>query len=96
MMSETNLTHPAPRSLPLRDALRRLMATLRGRLQSYRRDRDQRDAFLNLLRLDDVMLDDIGVTRAEVERLARQPLGVDASDVLMAEARRKRREADPD
>ena len=52
--------------------------------ETYRQNKERRDAFLNLLRLDDKILDDIGLTRAEVEFAARLPLRLNASDVLAA------------
>ena len=47
-----------------------------------REQRENRDAYAQLLKLDDALLQDIGVTRAEVERAARLPLSVDAARVL--------------
>lgn len=52
--------------------------------------RDARDAFMRSLRLDDKILDDIGVTREEVEWAARLPLEVNASSALYATARARR------
>lgn len=53
--------------------------------------RDARDAFMRSLRLDDKILDDIGVTREEVEWAAGLPLEVNASSALYARARARRR-----
>ena len=58
--------------------LRRVGAILRER----RRRRTARQAFLNLLNLEDRMLADIGLTRAEVERAARLPLRIDAATAV--------------
>lgn len=79
-------THGAslPGSRQPRAALAGLMSRLRGRYEAYVLARDRRDAFANMLRLDDKMLNDIGVTRQEVACAASQPLHVNASDVLLA------------
>lgn len=53
-----------------------------------REQRENRDAFAHLLKLDDTLLRDIGVTRAEVERAARLPLAEDAAQVLRESAGR--------
>ena len=49
-----------------------------------------RDAFRNLLSLDDQMLKDIGVTRDEVRRASDLPLSVNAALELEAVARSRR------
>lgn len=62
-------------------------------LQQFERRREQResrDAFMHLLKLDDTLLQDIGVTRADVERAAKLPLAEDASKVLYEAAGRYR------
>jgi len=46
--------------------------------------RDRRDAFLQLQRLDDRTLADIGLNRADVEGVARLPLEVNAAHELEA------------
>ena len=51
-------------------------------VERRREQRESRDAFAHLLNLDDSLLHDIGVTRAEVERAARLPLAEDAAQVL--------------
>ena len=43
----------------------------------------QRRGFKRLLDLDDVLLDDMGVTRGEVEIASKKPLSVDAATELM-------------
>lgn len=88
MTRETNVMNPPAPGQP---AVRLLMSRLRGMFEAYRQDRIRRDAFLNLLCLDDKILDDIGLTRAEVECAARLPLRVNASDVLAAEALARRK-----
>ena len=47
-----------------------------------REQQESRDAFRHLLKLDDNLLQDIGVTRADVERAAKLPLAEDAAQVL--------------
>lgn len=49
--------------------------------------RDRRDAFSHLLKLDDSLLEDIGVTRMDVQRAARLPLSIDAAQALYDETR---------
>lgn len=73
-------------------AVGRLLSRLHCWYRDYRLNRDRRDAFAHMLRLDDKILDDIGVTRQDVARAASQPLYVNASDVLSA-ARLARRSA---
>ncbi|WP_323716034.1 DUF1127 domain-containing protein [Paracoccus aminovorans] len=91
MAKEICTMNPPLRSPWIGTALRAAMARLRGRFETNRRDRERRDAFLNLLRLDDQILDDIGVTRAEVARAARLPLRLNASDALAAKAHARRK-----
>ncbi|ESR22832.1 DUF1127 domain-containing protein [Lutibaculum baratangense] len=74
----------APR---LTDFLRKLIAERRERAQLKLR----RQAFRNLLELDDKTLNDIGFTRYEVEDAASLPLEVNAS-LALREMARKRRE----
>lgn len=73
--------HPAPRVL--RAAGRRLGDIHRAWMRRRR--------FRTLLDLDDRMLDDIGVTRGEVERHAGLPLTRNAALELQASARARRR-----
>lgn len=91
-MTSTTPTASLPGAGPSRAAGGGMMSRLRGWFRAYRLNRDRRDAFANMLRLDDGILDDIGVTRDEVACAARQPLHVNASDVLQA-ARLARRTA---
>lgn len=91
MTRETSTMNRSAPGQPVRTAMRLLMSGLRGMFEAYRRDKIKRDAFLNLLCLDDKILDDIGLTRAEVERAARLPLRVNASHVLAAEALARRK-----
>ena len=72
-------------------ALRLPMSRLAAMLETRRQNRDRRAAFLNMLRLDDNILDDIGVTRAEVDAAARLPLHLNAADALAATARARRK-----
>ncbi len=51
-------------------------------IECRREQQESRDAFAHLLKLDDSLLQDIGVTRAEVERAAKLPLAEDAAQVL--------------
>lgn len=50
--------------------------------QTRARHRRDRKAFRNMLRLDDAMLRDIGVTRMDVERAADLPLSQSAAQEL--------------
>lgn len=52
--------------------------------QSYLEQRERRDAFLNLQRLDDRMLADIGLNRLDVEWAANRPLNRNAGQELDA------------
>ena len=51
-------------------------------IERRREQRDSRDAFAHLLKLDDNLLQDIGVTRADVECAAKLPLAEDAAKAL--------------
>ncbi len=54
-------------------------------LQSWRRRaerRQDRRAFMNMAALDDRMLDDIGLTRGDVETAANLPLEINASQAV--------------
>ncbi len=62
----------------------------RERLEVRRMHRDARDAFLNMLTLEDKILDDIGVTREDVKWAASLPVEVNASRALFARARRRK------
>lgn len=92
MTEKTSVMNSSAPGLSIRTAGRLLISRLRGGFELHRRNRVRRAAFLHLLRLDDNILADIGVTRAEVEDAARLPLQVNASKVLAerALARRKR------
>ncbi|MEE9322122.1 MAG: DUF1127 domain-containing protein [Granulosicoccus sp.] len=52
------------------------------RIERRRAQRESRDAFAQLLKLDETLLQDIGVTRADVERAAKLPLAEDAAKAL--------------
>lgn len=90
MAKETCTMNPPSRSW-IGTSLRAVMARLRDRFETYRQDRERRDAFRNLLRLDDQILDDIGVARAELACAARLPLRLSASDALAAKAHARRK-----
>ena len=62
----------------------------RQRLEVRRMHRDARDAFLNMLTLEDKILDDIGITREDVKWAASLPVEVNASRALFARARRRK------
>ncbi|MEM6384878.1 MAG: DUF1127 domain-containing protein [Pseudomonadota bacterium] len=65
--------------------------TLSGALIERLRNIGRRRRFKRLLDLDDHMLDDVGVTRAEVERVARMPLSADAATELRRISLERRR-----
>ena len=78
----------------LRQVLSLLLRISEQQIQARRlrkSHRDARDAFRRTLRLDDNLLDDIGVTREEVEWAATLPLEVNASRALYARAAARRR-----
>ncbi len=90
-MSADIANRPAP------SAIVRGLAFLQSLLEKFhearriRRDqRDARDAFLHLLHLDKKRLDDIGVTREEVDWAAKLPLEICASKALHERARKRR------
>jgi len=64
-----------------------LWKTLQTWLQKRQDERDARDAFQAVRRLDDRMLADIGLIRADVEWAASLPLHINAAQAL---AERKR------
>lgn len=74
-------------ALPLADYVRRLFVARRERAQQKLR----RQAFRNLLELDDKTLADIGFMRYEVEDAASLPVEVNAS-LALREMARKRQE----
>jgi uncharacterized protein YjiS (DUF1127 family) len=90
MARRTVIKKDAARVLTLLTAIRTLMFRARGAIVTYRENRTTRRAFMNTLRLDEKMLDDIGVTREEVEWAASLPLRVNASHALYTIARRRR------
>ena len=59
-----------------------MTARLKDYLKTIHRRRESRDAFKHLMSLDDVLLRDIGVTRADVEWAAQLPLKVNAAHAL--------------
>lgn len=92
MIRETSVMNIPGCNLSISSALRLLTLRLRKMVETRQQNRIRRDAFLNLLYLDDVILDDIGVTRAEVERAAHLPLRINASDALAVAAHARRKE----
>ncbi len=68
----------------------RLLEQQREARRTRQDQRDARDAFMHILRLDERRLDDIGVTRAEVDWAAKLPLEINASKALHARARKRR------
>jgi uncharacterized protein YjiS (DUF1127 family) len=85
--------HPTTPST-IRAGVRNLVLRLRCALFPSHEDKMARRAFLNTFRLDDRMLDDIGVTREEVEWAAGLPLQVDAAQALHARASTRRARED--
>lgn len=61
-------------------------------VNSWFRNRDRRRAFRYLLRLDEKMLLDIGVTREELLRVEAMPLSVNAAEELRRMALQRRRD----
>lgn len=62
--------------------IRGFISRLLQRYSLRRQQKIDRDAFLTMLSLDDKLLDDIGVTRADVTWAANLPLSDDAATVL--------------
>lgn len=90
MANEPSIRNRAARVSPFWAILQTLATRLRHKLETHREHRVTRRAFMNTFRLDDRMLDDIGVTREEVEWAASLPLEVNASHALYARARKRR------
>ncbi len=59
-----------------------MVGKLHHYLETLLQRRDTRDAFKQLLELDDSLLRDIGVTRDDVKWAASLPLSVNAADAL--------------
>lgn len=76
-----------------RKPLTAFIDALRPVWSRFKEYRERRDAFRAMLRLDDHMLEDIGVSRGDLHWAAHLPLSVNASIELrkIAEARRRRR-----
>lgn len=75
-------------SSPRRESLvTQLVQRVQMSIQQRRARRIDRDAFSHLTRLDDSMLRDIGVTRADVQWAMNLPLSQNASDALQLVAR---------
>ncbi len=75
-------------------SLTTITARLKDYLNTLQRRRESRDAFKHLLSLDEALLKDVGVTRADVEWAAQLPLSVNAARALQdcAAAHKKRRD----
>ncbi|WP_309664959.1 DUF1127 domain-containing protein [Tabrizicola sp.] len=71
----------------LQTTLGSLFSRVRGTMTARYEDRIARKAFIKTFSLSDRMLDDIGVTREEVEWAACLPIQVDAADALSERAR---------
>ena len=95
MAKGTGIKKVAARVSPLWTAIRTLMFRAHGALTTRHENRVTRRAFMNTFRLDDKMLDDIGITREELEWAASLPLRVNASHALYARARKRRDRAMP-
>ncbi len=83
-MTNISMTHGAfDNRLVIFTAIREYLASRYdkwlARRRTLRAQKEARDAFQHVLALDDHMLDDIGVTRANVEWAANQPLTTSAS-----------------
>ena len=63
-------------------SLTSLTTRLKDYLNTLQRRRESRDAFRHLLSLDESLLRDVGVTRADVEWAAQLPLSVNAARAL--------------
>jgi len=70
-----------------RSSLQQAFRRLSDWFKTRRERKINRDAFSHLLKLDDDLLDDIGVTRDSVRWAASLPLSVDASRALEETAR---------
>lgn len=68
----------------------RLVSSAKKRWAKHMKRRTDRAAFRYMLTLDDEILDDIGVTRANVEWASQLPLEMSASAELEKTARRAR------
>lgn len=76
-----------PREAPTANRQAKWLTTLKENAKCYWQRRMDREAFRYLSKLDDSLLDDIGVTRADVEWAMNLPLSQDASDALQRIAR---------
>ena len=90
MANKPSIRNRAARVSTFWAILQTLTSRLRHKLETRHEHRVTRRAFMNTFRLDDKMLDDIGVTREEVEWAASLPLEVNASLALYARARKRR------
>lgn len=86
-MSQTHLCETTP---PLRTLRLSLVETGLARWRRWRADRQARTAFSTVLMLDDRLLHDMGVTRAEAEWAASLPLSQDAATAMHARAQTRR------
>lgn len=88
--TETAIGNPLPHSLL--GILREIFKKYRHSRQLRKSQRDARTAFLPILRMDDQMLEDIGITREEAQWAAGLPLEVNAAKAMHARARNRRRD----
>jgi uncharacterized protein YjiS (DUF1127 family) len=94
-MSNIQIIHSHSAKPPtIRAGVRTLVLRLRHALVSGHEHKIARRAFTDTFRLDDRMLDDIGVTREDVEWAAGLPLWMDAAEALHARASARRARED--
>lgn len=89
------ITHPESFAAAPPRSLLSALSTFLQRFRAYRERRsslkDDREAFLHVVYLDDRVLFDMGVTREEVEWAASLPLEVNAARALKERAERRRK-----
>ncbi|MCP5071896.1 MAG: DUF1127 domain-containing protein [Rhodobacteraceae bacterium] len=90
MTDQNIVTFTHPQSLGLFGTVRMLVSPGLLRLKTRRSNRVSRAAFMSTVHLDDALLNDIGVTREEVEWAARLPLSVNAARALHRKAQARR------
>lgn len=90
--SEVNTTGAVPQIQAWKSMLTDGWRSVRTLFKRPLQNRIDRHKFRKLHELDDIMLDDIGVTRDELHRVSNLPLSVDAALELqrMSLARRKK------
>lgn len=78
-MAVSDISASAPMATPLLRRLTQQFEYIRQRLEKRRDLKQARAAFLNVAHLDDRLLEDIGVTREEVQWAASLPLEMNAA-----------------